>query len=384
MKHLSDEDIAQELERLGNAFQPTSMLKEKTRRKLFQQNQPQKLFRMKSLLPSIVSLIVLLSVGVGLYITIGDSDTTNVTASWDGMLLEQSSLTSPTRYVLEFNGTSLTIKDDFLGSSFISGKVDREAYLRGYKIKEPLLIPGTYEDYTITQKDDTYTLKVDGKTGFTYNFEKLGPRILVGEDGVQYSSRIYLDTLEAITDDITPERLETAPQNEHTFLIEWGIDSMDRGNHDFESHEHGKLVVSTDFDGLQRGQAVYYRMPSSVIAKNPGVPELYIGRVVGLPGETVEIKGGQVYIDGKKLDTFYGKATKWGLGEDAYFEQTPKRSIANEQATRDYFNMDVEPVTVKENTVYLLVDQWWRGTDSRNFGPLPIEEIEGIITGTAE
>src|SRR5690606_41530735 len=54
-----------------------------------------------------ISLIVLLSVGVGLYITIGDSDTTNVTASWDGMLLEQSSLPSPTRYVLEFNGASL-------------------------------------------------------------------------------------------------------------------------------------------------------------------------------------------------------------------------------------------------------------------------------------
>ena len=69
---------------------------------------------------------------------------------------------------------------------------------------------------------------------------------------------------------------------------------MDRGNHDFETHEHGQLVVSTDFDELQRGQAVYYHTPSSVIAKNAAVPEMYIGRVVGLPGETVEIKGGQV------------------------------------------------------------------------------------------
>src|SRR5690606_3229634 len=211
MKHLSDDDIAQELEKLGQPFKPSSIQKEKIRRGIFTSTRPKKMFRINSLLPTFISLIVLLSVGVGLYITIGDSNTTNVTASWDGMLLEQSSLTSPTRYVLEFNGASLTIKDDFLGSSFISGKVDREAYLRGYKIKEPLLIPGTYEDYTITQKDDTYTLKVDGKTGFTYNFEKLGPRILVGEDGVQYSSRIYLDTLEVITDDITPERLETAP-----------------------------------------------------------------------------------------------------------------------------------------------------------------------------
>ncbi|MFC5602015.1 signal peptidase I [Sporosarcina koreensis] len=384
MKHLSDDDIAQELEKLVNAFQPTSMQKEKVRRLVFHPPNPKKRFRINSLLPSIVSLIVLLWVGIGLYVNIGGSDTTNVTASWDGMLLEQSSLTSPTRYVLEFKGASLTIKDDFLGSSFISNKVDREAYLRGYKIKEPLLIPGTYENYTMTQNGSTYTLKVEGETGFTYNLVKKGPRILVGEDGVEYSTRIYLDTLEDITDDITPERLEIAPQNEHTFLIEWGSDAMDRGDHDFYTQEHGKLVVSTDFDELQRGQAVYYHMPSSVIAKNPAVPEMYIGRVVGLPGETVEIKGGQVYIDGKKLDTFYGKATMHGLGEEEYFNMVSSKVIVNEQATREYFNMNMAAVTVEENTVFILVDQWWRGSDSREYGPLPIGEIEGIITGTAE
>ena len=220
--------------------------------------------------------------------------------------------------------------------------------------------------------------------GSSYNLEKEGPRILVGEDGVRYSSRIYLDTLETVTDDITPERLKVASQNEHTFLIEWGLDSMDRGNHDFESHEHGQLVVSTDFDEFKRGQAVYYHMPSSVLAKNTEVPDMYIGRVVGLPGETVEIKGGKVYIDGKMLDTFYGKATRRGLGEKEYFELTPSNAIVDAQSTRDYFNMDMEAVSVKKDTVFILVDQWWRGYDSREYGPLPIEKIEGIITGTAE
>ncbi|MGN7386311.1 signal peptidase I [Sporosarcina sp. SAFN-015] len=384
MKHLSDDDIAQELEKLGQPFKPSSLQKEKIHRSIFTSTHPKKTFRINTLLPTFISLIVLLSVSVGLYATIGGSDTRNVTASWDGMLLEQSSLTSPTRYVLEFNGTSLTIKDDFLGSSFISGKVDREAYLRGYKIKEPLLIPGTYENYTVTQRGDTYTLKVDGKTGFTYHFEKLGPRILAGEDGVEYSTRIYLDTLEVITDDITPERLDYAPQTEHTFLIEWSIDSMDRGNHDFEFHEHGQLVVSTDFEELQRGQAVYYRMPASVIAKNSAVPDMYIGRVVGLPGEMVEIKGGQVFIDGKRLDTFYGKATRRGAGEEEYFNTVPRSVYRDEQSTREYFNMNMAAVPVEENTVFILVDQWWRGYDSREYGPLPIGEIEGIITGTAE
>ena len=111
---------------------------------------------------------------------------------------------------------------------------------------------------------------------------------------------------------------------------------------------------------------------------------MYIGRVVGLPGETVEIKSGQVYIDGKKLDTFYGKATRRGAGEEEYFNTVPRSAIGDEQSTREYFNMNMAAVTVKENTVFILVDQWWRGTDSREFGPLSISEIEGIITGTAE
>lgn len=384
MKHLSDEDMEQGLENLKSAFQPTPLQKKKARRLLFQQQPFKRKFRMNSLLPSLVSLIVLFSVGIGLYANIGESGTTNVTASWDGMLLEQTSQTSPTRYVLTFNGTSLTIEDDFLGSSFMSGKVDKEAYLRSYKIKEPLLTPGTYENYTIEQNGDTFTIKVNGAQGFSYSLEKFGPRRLAGEDGVEYSTRIYLENTEVITDDITPERLEIAQQNEHTFLIEWGSDSMDRGNHDFESHEHGHLVVSTDFNEVKRGQAVYYHMPSSVIAKNPAVPEMYIGRVVGLPGETVEIKGGQVFIDGKMLDTFYGKATTRGFGEEEYFEVTPSSAIADEQATRAYFNMDMPAENVEGNTVFILVDQWWRGYDSREYGPLPIGEIEGVITGTAE
>lgn len=372
MKHLSDESIAKELEQLSEAFLPSPTQKEKMRRQIATQTVPKKSFHIKSLLPTFLSLVVLFSVGLGFYINLSESESANVTASWNQLVMQQLSHTSATNYVLIFDESTLTVEDYYLNNPEL-------AAMFNFKINEPLLVPGTYENFTVKQKGDTYTIKVNGEGGFTYKLEKKGPRIFVGEDGIEYHTYRYLD--EVITDTTTPERLEIAPQSEHTFLIEWGLDSMDRGNHDFETHEHGKLVVTTDFNELKRGQPVYYHMPPSEIAKNPAIPEMYIGRVVGLPGETVEIKGGQVYIDGKKLDTFYGKATKWGLGEDAYFEQTPRRNIANEQATREYFNMDVSPVTVQENTVYLLVDQWWRGTDSKDFGPLPISEIVGIILG---
>ena len=129
---------------------------------------------------------------------------------------------------------------------------------------------------------------------------------------------------------------------------------------------------------------VYYQTPPEVIKSNPSTPEKYIGRVVGLPGETVEIANGQVYIDGGLLDTFYGIATMHGWNEEEYFNKVPSKNNPNEQLTRDYFNTNMNAVNVNENTVFILVDQWLRGTDSRDFGSLPIEEIEGIVVGYLE
>lgn len=54
----------------------------------------------------------------------------------------------------------------------------------------------------------------------------------------------------------------------------------------------------------------------------------YIKRIIGLPGETVQVKDGYVYINGDKLDEDYGReamdsgglaADEIQLGEDQYF-----------------------------------------------------------------
>jgi len=42
-----------------------------------------------------------------------------------------------------------------------------------------------------------------------------------------------------------------------------------------------------------------------VVINLPGQTEMLIKRVVGLPGETVEVRRGEVYIDGKRLDEPY-------------------------------------------------------------------------------
>ncbi|MFS0689675.1 signal peptidase I [Sporosarcina sp. 179-K 8C2 HS] len=386
MKHLSDDQIAKELENLDQKFKPTRAQKEKAHRTFFQENGYRKKVRIQTWIPTVVTFILLLSLISGAFFLINDTvlqSNEDVTSDWDEFYVQQTSTNSNTQFTIYFHDGTLFIYDITPYSTF-DDNFNEEKFKKYITITDTKLIPGEYKKYSVLKNKDAYTIKVTGETEFTYTLTKVAPRKYIGEDGIEYSTSLYLDLSEVITDDMTPERLEIAQQSEHTFLIEWGSDSMDRGNHDFESHEHGQLVVSTEFGELQRGQAVYYHMPSSVIAKNAAVPEMYIGRIVGLPGETVEINGGQVYIDGKMLDTFYGKATRRGAGEEEYFNTVPSSVYRDEKGIRDYFNMNMAAVTVEENTVFILVDQWWRGYDSREYGPLPIGEIEGIITGTAE
>ncbi|MEW6622690.1 MAG: signal peptidase I [Bacillota bacterium] len=58
------------------------------------------------------------------------------------------------------------------------------------------------------------------------------------------------------------------------------------------------------FGDIQRGDIIIFEPPPSVDSKYD-----YVKRVVGLPGETVAVKQGVVYIDGKALDESYVNET---------------------------------------------------------------------------
>ena len=108
-----------------------------------------------------------------------------------------------------------------------------------------------------------------------------------------------------------------------------------------------RLVVeklSYRLHGPQRFDIVVIRVPSQG-------DDLLIKRVIGLPGETVEIRDGVVYIDQVPLD------------ED-FVEQ------------RTYPGRDAK-VTVPPLHVFVMGDNRTHSNDSRSFGPVPIENIVG-------
>lgn len=79
--------------------------------------------------------------------------------------------------------------------------------------------------------------------------------------------------------------------------------------------------------------------------------EKIIKRVIGLPGETVAIKNGKIYINDKVIDDEY-----------AYGETT-----------------DYNKVTLRDDEYFILGDNRLISKDSRYFGPIKDNEIKGKI-----
>lgn len=85
--------------------------------------------------------------------------------------------------------------------------------------------------------------------------------------------------------------------------------------------------------------------------------ESYIKRVIGLPGDHVQIYDGKVYINGEELDEPY----------------------LQDGVTTNMGNYAFSDLVVPENCVFALGDNRDFSKDSRAFGCIPLEKIEGKV-----
>ena len=105
--------------------------------------------------------------------------------------------------------------------------------------------------------------------------------------------------------------------------------------------------VSYYFHEPRRYDIVVFRVPDDERKR-----EHYIKRVIGLPGETVEISGGKVWIDGAVLeDDVYGK---------------------------EAINRDFGPMTVPEGEVFVLGDNRNDSRDSTEIPSAPSPSMRGV------
>jgi signal peptidase I len=79
----------------------------------------------------------------------------------------------------------------------------------------------------------------------------------------------------------------------------------------------------------------------------------FIKRVIGLPGETVEVRNGQVLINGVPLN-------------EPYLPESARPQMGS-----------MAPVRVPSDAVFVMGDNRGNSSDSRSWGPLPLDKIVG-------
>jgi signal peptidase I len=104
-----------------------------------------------------------------------------------------------------------------------------------------------------------------------------------------------------------------------------------------------------------------------IVFKYPVEPERdFIKRVIGLPGETIEVKDKKVSVDGKMLDEPY-----------VHFLQPPSGNSEFHEVTSFDVRDRYGPVTVPPNQYFVMGDNRDNSQDSRYWGFLPRENVKG-------
>jgi len=114
-----------------------------------------------------------------------------------------------------------------------------------------------------------------------------------------------------------------------------------------------KLIVdklSYDFTNPQRGDIVVFSPTDNIKKENPNLKDALIKRIIGLPGDKVEVKGERVYINDRPL-------------QEKYIEDSPHYQFG--------------PVTVPPNSYLVLGDNRNDSWDSHYWGFVPRHLIIG-------
>jgi len=122
----------------------------------------------------------------------------------------------------------------------------------------------------------------------------------------------------------------------------------------FQEHDYLLIdEISYRFNNPKRGEVIVFRPPLNK-------REFFIKRVIGLPGERVQIRDGKVWVakSGEQL-------------------QEINESYLAGVVTQGQINSTYLDVTLGDGQYYVLGDNRGASLDSRTFGPITLHEIMG-------
>ena len=88
------------------------------------------------------------------------------------------------------------------------------------------------------------------------------------------------------------------------------------------------------------------------LSQEKGIPrsEVFIKRIVGIPGDTISVHNGALYRNGKRI---------------------------SESFTKEPLDYEMKPLRVNENQLFMMGDNRNNSYDSHIWGPLPKNEVIG-------
>ena len=142
------------------------------------------------------------------------------------------------------------------------------------------------------------------------------------------------------------------------------IPTIQIGDHIFASmYSYGSPIPFTDIKvfekPIQRGEIVIFPYP-----KDPDID--YIKRAIGMPGEVLEIRKDQVYINGEPLEEPY-----------AYYDPDQRRLLDSQAQGGSYPVSNFGPVQIPKGKLFVMGDNRYNSADSRYWGFVDEKSVMG-------
>jgi signal peptidase I len=142
-----------------------------------------------------------------------------------------------------------------------------------------------------------------------------------------------------------------------------------------------RVVMNKLFGQIDRGQLVVFQYPDD--------STYYICRVIGLPGETIQVRGNMVYVNERPLDEQRVLANALDPQEALKETSTEGNGPYSVYYTEHFQDPSFRgagdfgvnsPFQIPDNTFFLMGDNRDNSEDSRHRGPVPRDFIWGRVS----
>ncbi|WP_138418860.1 signal peptidase I [Aquibacillus sediminis] len=135
--------------------------------------------------------------------------------------------------------------------------------------------------------------------------------------------------------------------------------SIVNGESMLPSLEDGDRIIISKISRIDRFDEIAFHAPDS--------DENYVKRVIGVPGDTIEMKDDTLYINGKEY-------------QEPYLDKYKERLGPEERLTDDFtLEEKTDHSVVPKGSFFVLGDNRWISKDSRYFGLISEDEIIGDV-----